>query len=137
MPQLWFIHLDPGFNHSPTQQNCNLSSTAKKKPSLFRLSSLYRQTAETEKERAADLLEAADYCEQVLLPKHKTDYSHPFFLVGGFEDDFISKPLYKDSMIGLNYLFSPSPMCSLPRSWSSLPHTRSTTLPKDNSCWKW
>ena len=37
---------------------------------LFRLSSLYRQTAETEKERADDLLEAADYCEQVLMKKN-------------------------------------------------------------------
>ena len=41
-----------------------------------RLSSLYRQTAETEKERATDLLEAADYCEQlarelVILASHK------------------------------------------------------------------
>ena len=32
-----------------------------------RLSALYRQTAETEKERAADLEEAADYCEEVVL----------------------------------------------------------------------
>ena len=43
---------------------------------LPRLSSLYRQTAETEKERATDLLEAADYCEQlarelVILASHK------------------------------------------------------------------
>ena len=43
------------------------SCIEKNKYEYSRLSALYRQTAETEKERAADLEEAADYCEEVIL----------------------------------------------------------------------
>ena len=47
---------------------CAASCIEKKdKYEYSRLSALYRQTAETEKERAADLEEAADYCEEVIL----------------------------------------------------------------------
>ena len=53
----------------------------KDKYEYSRLSALYRQTAETEKERAADLEEAADYCEEVI------------FRLSAFENNCILFPL--------------------------------------------
>ena len=118
---------------------------------LFRLSSLYRQTAETEKERADDLLEAADYCEQVLIKKnpffcccreqHKSEYCQSLC-----SRDFENKSIYVPcwSFVCIVFfvgfitcfhfflLLIISFYFSLPRSWSFLPHTRLTKLSQTN-----